>query len=384
MSTELDYYQLLEVSKDSDGETIKKSYRRLAMKYHPDKNPGCKESEEKFKKLSVAYEVLKDEQKRAAYDRYGHDAFVNGAGMGGGSGMGGFEFNFGSGGFSDIFSDIFSEFMGGGRQSSRRSYAQQGADLRYDLNISLEEAYKGVEKEIKFNTTVACEHCHGHGTKDGKEAPICPTCSGRGKVHKQKGFFIVEEACSTCHGKGRVVKEACSHCSGNGEVKKEKNLKIKIPAGIEDSTRMRVTNEGSAGLRGGRNGDLYVFVNVQEHKLYGRDGSTLYTSVPVSFVTAALGGKVEIPGIDGKTIEITIDEGSQNAKQLRIRNEGMTVINSTRRGDLFVNLTVETPVKLSKRQKELLREFEQISEEKQNPEQKGFLDKVKDLLNKAS
>ena len=383
MNSEKDYYQLLEVDRNADGETLKKAYRRLAMKYHPDRNPDNKEAETNFKKINEAYEVLKDDQKRAAYDRYGHDAFKQGAGMGGGAGFGGFEFNFGSGGFSDIFSDIFSEFMGGGR-SQKASYAKQGTDLRYDVEISLEEAFTGLEKEIKYTTTTVCEACNGHGTKDAQEAPPCQKCRGRGKIQSQRGFFIVEENCPECKGKGRIIKEVCPHCFGTGEAKKPKNLKVKIPAGIGDQTRMRVSNEGSAGLRGGRNGDLYVFVNIKPHKLYDRDGSSLHTEVPVSFVTAALGGKVEIPGIDGRTIEVPVDEGSQNGKQIRLKGEGMTIINTQKRGDLFVDLKVETPIKLSSRQKELLREFDELSEAKHNPEQKSFLDKVKDIFNKAS
>ncbi len=381
--TEQDYYELLEVSKTAGAEEIKKSYRRLAMKYHPDRNQGNKEAEQKFKEINEAYEVLKDEQKRAAYDRYGHQAFASGMNGAGGNPFGGFEFNFGAGGFSDVFSDIFSEFMGGGRsRGGARSSAERGADVRYNLEITLEEAFNGVEKEIKIPSTKVCEKCHGHGTADGKEAPVCPTCGGRGKVHRQQGgFFIVETTCPTCGGSGRQVKDSCKECHGNGYVAQEKNLKIKIPAGIEDETRMRIGGEGEAGLRGGANGDLYVFINVKNHKLYNREGANLYANIPVSMVCAALGGKIEIPSINGEKLELEIKAGTQNNQVLKLKNQGMTIMRSKNRGDLFVNIYVETPVNLSTRQRELLEEFRSISkDDKCQPEAKSFFDKIKDLF----
>ncbi len=380
MASETDYYELLEVSKDASGEEIKKAYRRLAMKYHPDRNPGDKEAENKFKAINQAYDVLKDEQKRAAYDRYGAQAFANG-GMGGGNPFSGFDFNFSGGGFSDIFSDIFSDFMGGSQRGGARSYAQDGADLRYNLEITLEEAFNGVEKEIKIPTTVPCEECHGHGTADGKEAPVCPHCRGRGKIRTQHGFMIMETTCPNCHGEGHVVKEACKKCRGEGVIHSEKVLKIKIPAGVEDNTRMRIAREGQSGIRGGDNGDLYVFISVKEHKLFVRDGANLYVRVPISMTCAALGGKIEIPGIHGEKIEVEVPAGTQTDQQKRLSGQGMTIMRSNRRGDLFVKFRVETPTNLTARQKELLEEFRNISsEENCQPEAKGFFDKIKDLF----
>ena len=378
--TEKDYYELLEVSREASGEEIKKSYRRLAMKYHPDRNPGDQEAELHFKEINEAYEVLKDEQKRAAYDRYGHQAFAGGQG----GGFGGFDFNFGTGGFSDVFSDIFSEFMGGGR-SSRQSYAERGADIRYNLDITLEEAFNGLEKEIKIPTSSVCEKCHGHGTKDGKEAPLCPHCRGTGKVRAQHGgFFIVETACPHCQGRGRVAKDVCPDCHGEGAVHQEKTLKIKIPAGVEDGTRMRLAGEGEAGLRGGENGDLYIFITVKPHKLYAREGANLYDSVPLSMCCAALGGTVTIPSIDGEPLEIKVEAGTQSNRQSKIRGEGMTIIRSRQRGDLFVRFQVETPTRLTARQKELLEEFRSLSKDDEcQPEARSFFEKIKDLFKKA-
>ncbi len=378
--TERDYYEILEVSKTASGEEIKKAFRRLAMKYHPDRNPGDKEAETHFKEINEAYEVLKDEQKRAAYDRYGHQAFANG-GMGGGNPFGGFEFNFGAGGFSDIFSQVFSDFMGGGRAAGGAAYAQPGADIRYNMEISLEEAFSGIEKEIKIPSSVTCEKCHGHGTKDGKEAPICPHCKGSGQIHLQKGFFVVEQTCPHCQGTGRMVTDPCPDCKGNGFIRQEKTIKVKIPAGIEDQTRMRIPGGGEAGTRGGENGDLYVFISVKDHPLYSREGANLYTRVPISMCCAALGGKIEIPSIDGEKIELSIALGSQNDQVVKVKGQGMTMIRSKGRGDLFVKLRVETPVNLSAKQKELLEEFRSISQDEScQPESKSFFDKVKDLF----
>ncbi len=380
MTTEKDYYELLEVAKDASGDEIKKSFRRLAMKWHPDRNPNNKEAESRFKEICEAYEVLKDDQKRAAYDRYGHQAFANG-GMGGGNPFNGFDFNFGAGGgFADIFENIFSDMMGGGRGGSR-SYAQDGADLRYNLEITLEEAFSGVEKEIKIPTTVQCEECHGHGTADGKEAPVCPHCQGSGKIRTRQGFMIMETYCPHCRGEGRLVKEACKKCHGEGVIRSEKTLKIKIPAGIEDNTRMRIANEGQSGIRGGDNGDLYVFITVKEHKLFIRDGANLYVRVPISMACAALGGKIEIPDINGEKIEVEVAAGTQTDQQKKISGQGMTVMRSSKRGDMFVKFRVETPTNLSARQKELLEEFREISKDDScQPEAKGFFDRIKDLF----
>lgn len=380
MSEKADYYEVLEVSRTAGGEEIKKAFRRLAMQYHPDRNPGNKEAEQKFKEINEAYEVLKDEQKRAAYDRYGHQAFANGGSGMGGSPFGGFDFNFGgAGGFADIFSDVFSEFMGGGRR--QQSYAVRGADVRYNMEITLEEAFAGIEKEVTIPSSETCEECHGHGTKDGKPAPVCPHCQGSGKVRLQKGFFVVEQACPQCGGSGHKVGDVCPKCKGRGAINKEKVIKIKIPAGIEDDTRMRIPGGGEAGIRGGDNGDLYVFVNVKTHKLYTRDGASLYTRVPISMCCAALGGTIEIPAVNGEKIELKIAPGAQNDDVIKVKNEGMTILRSSRRGDLFVKLRVETPVSLSTRQKELLEEFRSISkDDKCQPEAKSFFDKIKDLF----
>lgn len=377
--TERDYYEILEVSKNASGEEIKHAFRRLAMQYHPDRNPGDKEAETKFKEINEAYEVLKDEQKRAAYDRYGHQAFAGG-GMGGGNPFGGFNFDFGgrAGNFADIFSEVFSEFMGGSR---RQSYAQRGQDIRYNLSISLEEAFSGIEKEIKFPSTQTCETCHGHGTKDGKEAPVCPHCNGSGKIRLQQGFFVVEQTCPQCKGTGRLVKDACPNCKGKGFINKSKTIKVKIPSGIEDSTNMRIEGGGEAGIRGGDNGDLYVFITVKEHKLYERDGANLYTRVPISMCCAALGGQIEIPSIDGTKLDVEIKSGSQSDQVIRVKGQGMPIIRSEKRGDLFVKLRVETPVNLSDRQKELLEEFQSLGVDNScQPESKSFFDKIKDLF----
>lgn len=380
MTEKTDYYELLEVSRDASGEELKKSYRRLAMKYHPDRNPGDKTAELRFKEINEAYEILKDDQKRAAYDRYGHQAFAGGMGGPGGNPFGGFEFNFGSGGFSDIFSQVFSDFMGGA-SGSRQSYQQDGADVRYNLELTLEEAFNGIEKELKIPSTESCETCHGHGTKDGKQAPVCSHCKGAGRIHSQRGFFVVEEACPNCRGTGHIIKDACPDCKGAGVKQKEKVIKVKIPAGIEDETRMRISGAGEAGSRGGQNGDLYVFISVKPHKLYTREGGNLYARIPISMCCAALGGKIEIPSIDGEKIELSIDPGAQNDQVVKVKGQGMMIMRSHRRGDLFVKLRVETPVNLSARQKELLEEFREISEDDScQPESKSFFDRIKDLF----
>lgn len=384
MTTEQDYYQTLEVTKTADGETIKKSYRRLAMKYHPDKNPGCKESEEKFKYICEAYEVLKDEQKRAAYDRYGHEAFKKNASNGGGGGNPfGFDFGFGTGGFSDVFSDIFSEFMGGsnGGRGQNPNSARRGDDLQYELHISLEQAFAGVEKEINLARMKECKKCNGHGTKDGKEAQICSNCKGSGRIRVQRGFFVMEEACPHCHGEGRIVKEACSECHGNGYIKTYDDIKISIPAGIDNGTRVRLSGGGNEGVRGGPSGDLYIFVSINSHKIYEREGAHLYAEIPLSMVNAALGTKIEIPGLGGETLEVNIPTGSQYGAQVKLKGKGMPYLRSENRGDLLVHLKVEVPKKLTERQKELLEEFREISEDESS---KGFFDKIKDLFAKVS
>ncbi len=370
-----DFYETLEVSKGATVEEIKKSYRRLAMKYHPDHNQGNAEAEAKFKAINEAYEVLKDEQKRAAYDRYGHAAFEQSAGGGNP-----FDFGFGSG-FGDIFSEVFSDIMGGGRRSGAASAGRHGEDLRYDLSVSLEEAYHGLEKEISFPTEKVCDKCNGVGTKDGKEPPVCPTCRGSGRVHRQHGFMIMETVCPDCGGRGRKVKDACPECGGKGSVPFTKELKIKIPAGIEDGTRIRLAGEGMPGVGGGANGDLYIFVNVGEHKLYSREGADLFVQIPVSMACAALGGKVEIPAIDGHKIEVKVAAGTQSGARLKIKGEGMPKIRSVDKGDLWIEFKVETPVNLNARQKELLEEFRALSgDDSCQPAEKSFFEKIKDLF----
>ncbi len=369
-----EYYDLLEISQTASAGEIKRAFRKQAMKYHPDRNPGDKEAEQKFKAINEAYEVLKDEQKRAAYDRYGKGAFAGGNGGGNPFG-GGFDFG---GGFADMFNDIFSEFMGGGRQS----YTQRGSDLRYNLNITLEQAFNGCEEEIVVPTTKNCEKCHGHGTKDGKEPPVCQTCQGKGKIRtSQGGFFVVETPCPRCHGSGKAVLEPCSDCNGNGQIKINKKLKVKLKAGVATNMRVRISGEGMAGLHGGENGDLYVAVVVQPHKLYERNGDDLYTAVPVTVSDAVLGGKIEIPGIDGKKVAVNVPAGTQNDTLLKIKGEGMRLYDSEKRGDLYVSVKVIIPTKLNAKQKELMEAFKNESgQESTQPEIKGFFDKIKDLF----
>ncbi len=372
-----DYYEILEIKKDASADEIKKSFRRLAMQYHPDRNPGDKDAEAKFKEINEAYEILKDEQKRAAYDRYGHQAF-NGSG---GNPFGGFDFNFSSGGgFADIFSSVFEEFMGGSNRNRKNSYEQRGEDMRYDISISLNEAFSGVEKEITIDSTIPCEKCHGHGTKDGNAAPSCSHCSGSGKVRVQQGFFVMEQPCPYCGGTGYLAKDKCDECKGKGAIKHQKTLKVKIPAGIYDGARIRIAGGGQAGIRGGENGDLYVFINIKPHPIYERADNNLYAQLPVSMCCAALGGNLEIPSVDGNKIELKIPAGSQSEDIIRIKGQGMSIMRSNSRGDLFVKLKVETPVNLSARQKELLEEFRSISKDGCQPQEKSFFDKIKDLF----
>ncbi len=374
MSTTADYYETLGVSKTATADELKKAYRKLAMQYHPDRNPDNKEAEAKFKEINEAYEVLKDEQKRAAYDRYGHQAFAGG--MGGGAGANPFNgFDFTGAGFADVFSDIFSEFTGQGR-SRQRSYAERGEDIRYDVTMTLEEAFAGIEKEISITTSKECEQCHGHGTADGKEAPVCATCGGTGKVRTQQGgFFVFETTCPQCRGAGRVVLEKCKKCRGTGKEKVEKSLKIKIPAGIENGTRMRVSGEGEVGKRGGPKGDLYVFITVKHHNTYERDGADLFVETPISMAKAALGGAFKLKGIDGEEIEVEVKPGTQPGDRLRLKGKGMRYMNADRRGDLFVQFKVVIPSKLNDKQKECLKQFEQETPEDEE-EVKSFWSKL--------
>lgn len=377
---EKDYYELLGLQKGATDVEIKKAYRTLAMKYHPDRNPGNAEAELKFKEVTEAYEVLKDSQKRAAYDRYGHAAFAQGAGAGAG-GFGGFNFDFGGGsgaGFGSIFEDIFSEFMGGGRRS-RQQEGVRGADIRYDLEITLEEAYKGLAKEIEIQTAVKCEDCHGTGAAEGSKAETCDTCHGTGRVRRQAGFFIEERTCPTCNGTGKVIKNPCKKCGGTGKISQKKVLEVTIPAGIDSGNRMRLAGQGEAGMNGGPNGDLYIFVHIKPHPIFKRDAANLYCTVPLSMTTAALGGEIDIPCIDGSSEKVKIDEGTQSGTEVRLRKKGMTMLQSKSVGDLFVRFTVETPTKLTDKQKELLKQFAEESKES-SPQSTGFFEKLRELL----
>lgn len=372
-----DYYELLGASRAASADELKKAYRQQAMKYHPDRNPGDQAAEHRFKEINEAYDVLRDEQKRAAYDRYGHAAFEQG-GMGGG-GFGGFDF---AGGFGDIFEEMFGEILGGGpRRGGARSAGQRGADLRYDLDITLEEAFKGVEKNIKVTTLVACEECEGKGAAPGTSPTSCPTCGGQGRVRVQQGFFTIERTCPTCQGQGQVIKDPCKKCHGAGRVRKERTLAVTIPPGVENGTRIRLSGEGEAGQHGARAGDLYVILAVEGHSFFRREGANLYCRAPIPVTLAALGGKIDVPVIGGGKAEVEVKAGTQSGHQARLRGQGMSVLRSATRGDLYVELAVETPVKLNKRQKELLEEFAIESEKnKTNPESEGFFDRVRHMF----
>lgn len=375
-----DYYEVLGVSKTAAADELKSAYRKLAMKLHPDRNPGNKQAEAQFKEVNEAYDVLRDEQKRAAYDRFGLAAFENGGG-GQPNGAGGSPFDFGSA-FSDMFEDLFGEMMGGGHGGGRRQ--NRGGDLRFNLEITLEDAFRGKRAEIRVPSAVKCETCGGTGAEPGTKAETCPTCGGHGRVRASQGFFTVERTCPTCHGNGRIIKKPCRACGGSGHVQKERTLAVEIPPGVEEGTRIRLSGEGQAGFGGGPSGDLYVFLSVRPHPIFQRDGADLYTQVPVTFVTAALGGAVEVPTLDGEPYKISITEGTQSGKRIRLRHKGMPVLRGgSARGDLYVEVKVETPVRLSKRQKELLREFETESGSGSQPECESFFDKVKSFFNEA-
>ncbi len=349
-----DYYELLGLSKGASADEIKKAYRAKAKELHPDRNADNPNAEAQFKEVNEAYDVLKDADKKAAYDRFGHAAFEGG--MGGGGRPGG-QGDFTSA-FSDVFDDLFGDFMGGGRRSGGRNRATRGSDLRYNLRVSLEEAYKGLQKSIKVPTSVQCGSCNGTGAESGSEPTTCPTCSGMGKVRATQGFFTVERTCPTCSGLGQMIKNPCRSCSGAGRVEKDRSLSVNVPAGVETGTRIRLSGEGEAGMRGGPAGDLYIFIEVEEHKIFNRDGLNLFCRVPVSMSSAALGGDIEVPTIDGGRSRVKIPQGSQSGRQMRLRGKGMPAIKSSHSGDMFIELAVETPVNLTSRQKELLREFE--------------------------
>lgn len=369
-----DFYEVLDVARGASADEIKKAYRTKARELHPDRNSDNPNAEAQFKEANEAYEILKDAEKKAAYDRFGHAAFDGGMGGGrrggGGAGFGGGDF---SSAFSDVFDDLFGDFMGqrgGGRRATR------GADLRYNLRVTMEEAYNGLQKTINVPTAVACSPCNGTGAEGGAEPATCPTCSGMGKVRAQQGFFTVERTCPTCSGMGQIIKNPCKSCGGQGRVEKDRALNVNIPAGVETGTRIRLAGEGEAGMRGGPPGDLYIFVEVVKHELFERDGVNLYCRVPVSMAKAALGGAIEVPTIDGGRGRVQIPAGSQSGRQMRLRSKGMPALRGGGLGDMFIELAVETPVNLTSRQKELLREFDGMSEDN-NPESNTFFSSVK-------
>jgi molecular chaperone DnaJ len=374
-----DFYETLGTARDASEEDLKKAYRKLAMKLHPDRNPGDKAAEAKFKELNEAYDVLKDAEKRAAYDRYGHAAFEGG---GGGPGAGGGN-PFGGGGFEDIFEEMFGRFGGGRGRASPGAAAGRGADLRQGVEISLEEAFAGVRKTVKVMTSVQCDACDGTGAegKSSTAATTCTTCGGAGKVRAQQGFFLIERACPTCGGTGRVIKNPCKVCDGAGRVQRERSLNVTIPPGVEDGTRIRLSGEGEAGLRGAPAGDLYVDIGVRQHSLFQRDGANIFVRVPLRMTQAALGGAVEVPTIDGGRSRVTIPAGTQTGDQFRLRSKGFSVLRSAARGDMYVQVAVETPQNLTGHQRELLEQFEEeaVRGGKTSPESEGFFAKVKEF-----
>jgi molecular chaperone DnaJ len=364
-----DFYEMLGVGRDASADDIKKAFRKLAMQCHPDRHPGDKQAEQRFKDINEAYDVLKDEQKRAAYDRFGHAAFEQGGGRG--------DFGFGGGGFADIFEEMFGSMMGGGGRGANN----RGSDLRYNLEITLEEAFKGRETQIRVPTLAPCDSCQGSGAEAGSKPINCPTCRGAGRVRTQQGFFTMERTCPACHGAGKVIDKPCRSCGGQGRTRKEKTLNVTIPSGVEDGTRIRLASEGEAGLRGGGNGDLYIFLAVKAHPLFQREGANIHCRVPISMSTAALGGTIEVPTIDGSRAKVAIPAGTQTGHQFRLRGKGMSVLRSAARGDMYAQVSVETPMHLTKRQQELLREFEKEGEaHKTSPESEGFFAKVKEFF----
>ena len=366
-----DFYDVLGISKGASSDEIKRAYRGKAKELHPDRNAGNPDAEGQFKEANEAYEVLKDADKKAAYDRYGHAAFEGGMGGGPRGGQGDF-----ASAFSDVFDDLFGDMMGGGRGGGGRARATRGSDLRYNLRVDLEDAFAGLQKTIDIPTSVTCKTCSGNGSEGGAEPQVCPTCSGMGKVRAQQGFFTVERTCPTCTGAGHVIKNPCRACGGAGRVEKNRSLSVNIPAGVETGTRIRLAGEGEAGLRGGTSGDLYIFIEVTEHDLFERDGNQLHCRVPVSMTAASLGGDIEVPTIDGGRTRVKIPAGSQTGRQMRLRGKGMPQLRGAGRGDMLIELHVETPVNLTSRQRELLDEFSQLGEDN-NPESSTFFSKVR-------
>jgi molecular chaperone DnaJ len=371
-----DFYEILGVAKGADEKALKSAYRNQAKKFHPDANPGDKTMESKFKEINEAYDVLKDPQKKAAYDRFGHQAFENN-GAGARSGGPGFGSDFSSS-MSDIFEDLFGDVTGRGGNRQRRggTGAARGSDLRYNLEVNFTDAFRGKAASVRVPSSVSCDTCKGSGAKPGTQPKTCGTCNGAGAVRSQSGFFTVERACPTCAGRGQVIADPCMGCGGQGRVTKERTLSVNIPAGVEDGTRIRLTSEGEAGTRGGPSGDLYIFISVRPHEFFQREGADLFCKVPISMATASLGGEIEVPTIDGKKARVTIPEGAQSGKQFRLKAKGMPVLRSAQFGDMYIQVSVETPVNLTRRQRELLREFDKDSQAN-SPESEGFFSKAK-------
>lgn len=379
------FYKTLEIEKGASADEIKKAYRKLAMKYHPDQNKGNKDAEAKFKEINEAYDILKDDQKRAAYDRFGAAAFDGSMGRGpGGSASGpGFE-GFG-GAFSDIFEDMFGDFMGGGaRGGGARGNAQgRGADVQYGLEISLEEAFKGKEEQVKININETCESCKGSGAETGTGVENCSTCDGHGRIRQQQGFFTIERTCPTCAGQGKIIKNPCKKCSGTGRMQRNKTLKVKIPAGVEHGKRIRLTGEGEAGLRGGPSGDLYILLQIKPHKFFKRDGPNLYCRVPLMVTKATLGGEIEVPTIDGARANVKIPPGTQTGQQFRLKGKGMSTMRADSRGDMYIEIFVETPVNLNKKQQDMIKQLDDsLGNDKgasHSPEASGFFAKAREF-----
>src|SRR5437588_2938212 len=366
------YYEVLEVERTAGDAELKAAFRKLAMKWHPDRNPGDKSCESRFKEINEAYEVLKDPDKRAAYDRFGHAAFEHGGAPGAAGGFGDV-----ASAFSDIFEDLFG--MGGGRRG-RSGGRERGADLRYNMEITLEEAFSGKTAQVRIPTSVTCEACSGSGAKSGAKPKTCPTCGGAGKVRHQQGFFTLERTCVSCQGRGQVIDNPCPSCAGSGRVTRERTLSVNVPPGVEDGTRIRLAGEGEAGVRGGPNGDLYIFLSLSPHQFFQRDGADLHCRVPISMVAAAIGGGFDVPTIDGGKTRVKVPEGTHSGRRFRLAAKGMPVLRARESGDMYVQVLVETPQKLTKRQKELLQEFEQHSSNETQPDAAGFFSKVKDFI----
>lgn len=367
-----DFYEILGVSRSSTDTELKIAFRKAAMQCHPDRNPGDKDAETRFKEVNEAYQCLSDAQKRAAYDRFGHAAFEQGGGFGAGDGF--------ASSMADIFDDLFGDVMG--RRGGRGNARERGSDLRYNMEITLEEAFNGKTATLKLPTSVTCEACSGTGAKKGSKPKTCLTCAGHGRVRAQQGFFSIERTCPTCQGRGETIDNPCPACSGSGRTTLERTLSVNVPPGVEDGTRIRLAGEGEAGLRGGPSGDLYIFLSVKPHSFFQRDGADLYCRVPISMVRAALGGKITVHTIDGGETDIKVPEGTQSGKQLKVKGKGMPVLRARDFGDLYVQISVETPQSLTKRQRELLAEFEEESSHHTHPEATGFFARMKELFGK--